>query len=39
MQLRDHRHIRAGIEGSDSRAHARAAGADYEDVVLSDHVF
>ena len=27
-----------GVEGGDGRAHARAAGADHEDVVLSDHL-
>ena len=38
VQLRDHRHVRPGVECFDGRAHARAAGAHYQDVVLSDHV-
>ena len=38
VQLRDHRHVRPRIEGGNGRAHARAAGAHYEDVVLSDHL-
>ena len=38
VQLRDHRDVRPGVVGLDGRAHARAAGADHEDVVLSDHV-
>jgi hypothetical protein len=38
VQLRDHRHVRPRIEGGYGRAHACAAGAHYQDVVLSDHL-
>ena len=31
--------VGAGVVGLDGRAHARAAGADDEDVVLPIHVF
>jgi hypothetical protein len=37
MQLRDHGHVRARVVRLDGRAHARAAGAHHQDVVLSDH--
>jgi hypothetical protein len=38
VQLRDHRHVRPRIEGGYGRAHACAAGAHYQDVVLSNHL-
>src|SRR5262249_15762405 len=37
VELRDHRNIRACIVRGDGRAHACAAGAHYEDVVLTNH--
>jgi hypothetical protein len=37
VELRDHRDVRAGVERLDRGAHAGAACADYENVVLSDH--
>jgi hypothetical protein len=37
VELRDHRDVGARIMRGDGRAHARAAGAHYQDVVLSDH--
>jgi hypothetical protein len=37
VDLRDHGHVRAGVERLDRGAHARTAGADDEDVVLGLH--
>ena len=37
VDLRDHRDVRAGVEGLDRRAHARAAGPDDHDVVNRVH--
>ena len=37
VDLRDHRDVRARIEGLDRRAHPRAAGPDDEHVVLRYH--
>jgi hypothetical protein len=39
MQLRDDRHVSPAVVCSDGGAHACAAAADHEDVVLSDHAF
>ena len=38
MDLGEERHVGAGVERLDGRAHARAAGADYKDVVLGLHL-
>jgi hypothetical protein len=38
VQLRDHGDVRARVVGLDRGAHAGAAGADDQDVVLRDHV-
>jgi len=38
VQLLDHRNVRPRVEGGNGRAHACAAGAHYEDVVLSNHL-
>jgi hypothetical protein len=38
VQLRDHGDVRARVMGLDRGAHARAARADDQDVVLRDHV-
>jgi len=37
VDLRDHRHVRARVEGLDRCAHACAARTDDEHVVLRDH--
>jgi hypothetical protein len=37
VELRDDRHVGAGIVRRDGRTHARAAAADHEYVVLADH--
>ena len=38
VELRDHADVRAGVVRLDGRAHARAAGADDQDVVGRFHV-
>jgi len=37
VDLRDHGNVRAGVEGLDRRAHARAAGSHDDDIVNRVH--